>query len=51
MKPEALNKMTVKALRDLARELAVTGYSRMKKAELVDAIVPSHLSISCTLKT
>jgi len=39
MTPQTLNKMTVKALRDLARELSVTGYSRMKKGELVDAIV------------
>jgi hypothetical protein len=38
MTPQTLNKMTVKALRDLARELSVAGYTRMKKAELVDAI-------------
>jgi|GEM_PF-2389798 hypothetical protein len=39
MKPEVLNKMTVKALRDLARELSVTGFSRMRKPELVEAIL------------
>lgn len=38
MTPQTLSKMTVKALRDLARELSVKGYSRMKKDELVDAI-------------
>jgi len=38
MTPQTLNKMTVKALRDLARELSIKGYSGMRKAELVDAI-------------
>jgi len=39
MTPQTLNKMTVKALKDLARELSVPGYSKMRKGELVDAIV------------
>jgi hypothetical protein len=38
MTPQTLTKMTVKALRDLARELSVKGYTRMRKDELVDAI-------------
>lgn len=39
MNPEALSKMTVKALRDLARELSVPGFSRLKKAELIEAVL------------
>lgn len=38
MKPETLKKMTVKALRDLAREFSVPGFSRMRKAELIEAL-------------
>jgi hypothetical protein len=39
MKPEALSKLTVKALRDLARELSVPGFSKMKKDDLVEAVL------------
>jgi hypothetical protein len=44
MNPEALNSMTVKALRDLARELSVTGFSKMRKPELVEQILAQRRS-------
>jgi hypothetical protein len=44
MTRETLNKMTVKALRDLARELSLSGHTRMKKAELVEAIAARQAS-------
>ncbi|MFA5624838.1 MAG: Rho termination factor N-terminal domain-containing protein [Bradymonadales bacterium] len=34
-----LTKKTVKELREIAKELALTGYSRLKKAELINAII------------
>jgi hypothetical protein len=38
----ALNEHSVKELQDTAKERGITGYSSMKKADLIDAIITAH---------
>lgn len=42
MNRKSLQKLTVKALRDLGRELSIKGLARLKKAELVEAILAAR---------
>jgi|GEM_PF-126 len=39
---ESLGKQTISMLKDLANKLAITGYSKLKKAELIDALLNAN---------